>query len=107
MCHNLAGERGITASGHGDLSICESRKGISVWREDADYEYQSTHSFLHRHWLGVKIRFLDHNLVMKETVTILNLLKAFSLGLYFFNMLREEMGNKYKPTFPKASVLQS
>ena len=39
MYHNLAGEGGINASSNGELSISVPREGISVWREEVDYEY--------------------------------------------------------------------
>ena len=38
MCHDLAAEGGINASSEEKLPIRLPRKGVSVWREDIDYE---------------------------------------------------------------------
>jgi hypothetical protein len=65
-------------------------------------ECSSTHCFIHRELLAIKGMPSELDLVMKQTVKMVNLIKSRSLNSRPFSVLCEEMGSVHKHfTFPR------
>lgn len=54
--------------------------------------------FSHRKWFLTKIRFLDHDSVVKDTENLLKMFKAYFLGLHLFSIMSEKV-DRCQPNF--------
>lgn len=107
-CCNLAGKEGISISSKRESNQqYVSQERTSLWIEGINNEHQSPQCFGHRKWFLIKIRFLDHDSVVKDIENLLKMFKAYFWVSIFSELWVKKWADANLISLTKASALQS